>query len=122
MSSSAVRLTTVCGWNFRCLGYEVDDDGIVTEIYCKTCQTFFMGEDGNIRHNNLTASSGSAKEMNDKYIKGTNMIKKINFANHVAKNKDHEKAARLLKERDILSSNVGTLEATGICSGLFIST
>ena len=114
MSSSAVRLKTVRGWNFKCLGYEVDDDVIVTEIYCKTCRTFFMGEDGDIRHNNLTASSGSAKEMNDKYIKGTNVIKKVNFANHIAKNKDHEKAVRLLKERDILSSNVGTLEATGI--------
>ena len=79
MSSLAVRLTTVCGWNFRCLGYEVDDDGILTEIYCKTCRTFFMGEDGNIRHNNLTLSSGSAKEKNNKYIKGTNVIKKGKF-------------------------------------------
>ena len=32
MSSSAVRLKTVRGWNFKCLGYEVDDDGIVTDI------------------------------------------------------------------------------------------
>ena len=79
MSSSAVRLKTVRGWNFKCLGYEVDDDGIVTEIYCKTCRTFFIGEDGDIRHNNLTASSGSAKEMNDKYIKGTNVIIKGKF-------------------------------------------
>ena len=35
MSSSAVRLKTVRGWNFKCLGYEVDDDGIVTEIYLR---------------------------------------------------------------------------------------
>ena len=32
MSSSAVRLKTVRGWNFKCLG---DDDGIVTEIYLR---------------------------------------------------------------------------------------
>ena len=31
---------TLDGWNFSCVGYEVDCEGSVTIIWCKICREF----------------------------------------------------------------------------------
>ena len=116
---SSAKLETVRRWKekdlkFKCLGYELDADGLVSKIFCKTCREYFMDDDGNIRHS--ASLSGSSKDMSLTYINGTKVIKKNNCVDHVVKNKDHEKAVRLLKERELLSNNSNASEPE-VCSG-----
>ena len=44
---------TVDGWNFSCVGYELDCEGNVTMIWCKICREFYEE-----MKNKATGSSG----------------------------------------------------------------
>lgn len=72
-----------------------------------------MGDDGNIR--STKSLSGSTKDMPITYIRGTSVIKKNNFLDHITKSKDHEMAVRLLKEREHLKSSQSLLDSP-VCS------
>lgn len=43
-----------------------------------------MDDDANIRHSHAS-SSGSVKDMTEKYIRGTSVVKKVNFAKQKTK-------------------------------------
>ena len=111
----SVRLSTIRGWNFNSLGYELNEEGNVKNIYCKTCRDFYM----EIGDQTTSSASGSVKENLDKYVIGTHVIKKVNFANHVAKNKDHERAVIRLRERKLLQecNSTSSAEKQSVCAG-----
>ncbi|XP_071958585.1 uncharacterized protein [Antedon mediterranea] len=83
----------VLKWGFDCLGYDVDEDDIVTKIWCKTCREFceICEETPSMR-----ARTGAVKP--DCFARGTSTIKKNNFQDHVKKSRAHEISVLRLTE------------------------
>ena len=74
-----VRQKTVDSWSFKSLGYELNQDGEVSIIFCKTCREFYTDEE----QRKLAAKHKSKKfaEQNNVYIKGTAIVKKVILRN-----------------------------------------
>ena len=72
-------------WGFNNLGFECNDDGEVTMIFCKTSREYYSS-------NKISSSSSSTfiKAQVDKFVTGTNIIKKSNFSDHVKKSTSYE--------------------------------
>ena len=56
MSRNKASKKTVDRWGYNNLGYEVDEDGDVTLIYCKTCRDYYSSPAG------TSSSAGSSTE------------------------------------------------------------
>ena len=66
------KLSTVQGWGFSCIGYEVAADGVtVTSIYCKTCRDFFTTANDNSTFKN---KAGIVKQQADTFVKGNTTV------------------------------------------------
>ena len=99
-----VKQKTVEGWGFSSLGYETDESGEVTKIFCKTCQEFYSVDEG---QNELAAKcKGSAKflHQSNAYVNGTHVIKKVNFEKHLTF-ANHKIAALRLREKELMSAS-----------------
>ena len=80
-------------WGFNNLGFECNDDGEVTMIFCKTCCEYYSS-------NKISSSSSSTfiKAQVVKFVTGTNIIKKSNFSDHVKKSTSHTNAVKGLNQ------------------------
>ena len=83
----------VDSWGFLCIDYELDADNNITKIWCKTCREFYEGKDS------AGQKKGVAKLGSETYIKGTKIIKKNNFTDHVKSSITHKRAVLLLTEK-----------------------
>ena len=82
-------------WGFNNLGYECSEDGEVTLIYCKTCRDFYSSGNSN---DGPGSSAAFIKAQVDKYVVGTNVVKKCNFSDHVKKSVAHLNAVKGLNQ------------------------
>ena len=100
-TGTMVRKKTVENWGFQCLGYELDSEGEVSLIFCKTCREFYSSEN---EQRNLNAKHKSKKfaDQNNVYIKGTSVVKKVNFEKHL-KFEVHVTAALRLQEAEVVN-------------------
>ena len=74
---------TVESWDFNNLGYECSEFGEVTVIFCRTCHEYYST-------NAISPlSSTLIKWQVDKFVSGTNVVKKSNFPNHIKNNVSH---------------------------------
>ena len=64
---------TVENWDFNSLGLECDEYGKVNLIYCKACRKYSSS------NNEVALPSNLIKAQVDKFITGTNVIKKEQF-------------------------------------------
>ena len=90
---------TVENWGFQGLGYELDGEGEVSLIFCKTCREFYSSEN---EQRNLNAKHKSKKlaDQNNVYIKGTSVIQKFNYEKHL-KFEVHVTAALRLQKGEV---------------------
>ena len=63
---------TVESWGFNNLGYECNEFGEVTVIFCRTCGEYYSTKA-------ISSSSILIKLQVDKFVSGTNVVKKSNF-------------------------------------------
>ena len=70
---------TVEKWGFKALGYECNEEGEVTFVFCKTCREFYSDQ----RKHKVVGSSAFIKDQVDKYVTGTSAVKKNNFSEHL---------------------------------------
>jgi hypothetical protein len=80
----------VQGWGYKCLGSECDENGNVKKIWCTLCREYV----GNLKHN----KKGVAKITSGTFVKGTTVIKKQNFNDHVQKSRTHSDTITRLLE------------------------
>lgn len=85
---------TVKKWNFDCLGFETNQDDEVTMIFCKVCREF--SKLPNVRND----KKGFAKIGSETFIKGTPVVKKNNFKDHVLKSQTHASAVLRISEKE----------------------
>lgn len=98
-----VKQKTVEGWGFACLGFETNEYGEVTKMFCKTCREFYSS---NNEQNKLSAKfkgSGKFLEQSNAYVNGTRVIKKTNFEKHL-NFENHRNATLRLREKDLMSA------------------
>ena len=79
-------------WGFECLGCECEG-GEVKKIWCKLCKEY--SELANVSQ----SKKGVAKVASETFVKGTSVIKKNNFAEHVKKSITHANAIARLCDR-----------------------
>ena len=87
-----VSRKVVLGWNFNCLGYETNEENEVTQIYCKICREY-----SNLRDVKMN-KKGIAKLCAENFVKGTDVVKKNNFSDHVKKSVTHAAAVTRIAE------------------------
>ena len=83
---------TVEKWGFKHLGYECDGDE-VKKMWCNLCREYSEMTDIS------NAKKGVAKLASEVFIKGTNVIKKNNYSDHMKKSKVHNDAMTRLSEK-----------------------
>ena len=78
--------------NRKTLGYECNEFGEVTVIFCKKCCEYYS--------TNAISSSLSTliKSQVDKFVSGTNVVKKSNFSDHIKKSVSHFNAFKGLNQ------------------------
>ena len=83
---------TIGSWGFNNLGCESNEFGEVTLIFCKRCCEYYS--------TNATSSSSSTliKSQVDKFVSGTNVVKKSNFLDHIKKSVSHFNAVKGLNQ------------------------
>ena len=82
-------------WGFKCLGFETKENGDeVMLIWCKLCREF--SEITDVPHK----KKGVAKIATETYVKGTKVIKKNNFTDHILHSKTHASAVIRISERN----------------------
>lgn len=99
-------------WKFSCLGFETNAKDEVTLIFCKVCREFSKIEDIKCR------KKGVAKVSTETFVKGTSVIKKNNFHDHILKSQTHATAVLRVSEKgkennESSSSNVASTVASG---------
>ena len=92
----------VDSWGYSILGYEFEGNE-VTKIWCKTCREFYSDT------NNKESAHGKSfiKGQLDKYVEGTSVVKKCNFADHVKKSVAHANAVQRVGEKNRDQSSAG---------------
>ena len=88
------KKTVVIGWGFKCCGFVTNAESEVTLIYCKICREYSKLKD--VQRN----QRGVAKLCAEKYIKGSEVIKKNNFSDHVKKSTTHALAVARISEEE----------------------
>ena len=78
-------------WGFECVGCECE--GEVKKIWCKISKEY--SELANVSQ----SKKGAAKVASETFVKGTSVIKKNNFAEHVKKSITHANAVARLCDR-----------------------
>ena len=74
------RVVTVKSWRFLSLGYKATDDGIfAVKVWCKVCWEFYNTGTGEKPRSYFGSCSAW---LNDKFVVGTTVVKKVNFAKH----------------------------------------
>ena len=83
---------TIESWGFNNLGYECNELGEVTVIFCRACCEYYS--------TNAISSSSSylIKSQVDKFVSGTNVVKKSNFSGHIKKSVSHFIAVKGLNQ------------------------
>lgn len=90
-----VKSKTVKGWGFPCLGYECDESENVLKIFCTICREFYST-------NAVSDVRGRVEDQVDKFVKGTTVVKKNNFSDHLTKSRSHQTAViRINEKRDL---------------------
>ena len=79
-------------WSFNNLGLEYDEYGKVNLIYCKACCKYSSSD------NEVALFSNLIKVLVEKFITGTDIIKKNNFSDHVKKSISHLNAVNALNQ------------------------
>ena len=94
-----VKVSTLRGWGYsdNILGWELDvsSAGDVKLVYCKVCREFY-------NEKKMAAKSGAIRKQVEKFVKGTHVIKKVNFQVHIS-TEIHITAALRLKEKALIS-------------------
>lgn len=91
-----VKKKVVLNWNFDCLGFNVNSDNEVTEIFCKICREYSELQDVK------NTKKGVAKTCSETFVKGSSVIKKNNFSDHIKRSNTHAAAvARISEKRKI---------------------
>ena len=85
-----VKLKTVEGWGFTCLGYGTNEYGEVTKMFCKTCREFTPLTMNKTKLSAKFKGSGKFLEQSNAYVNGTHVIKKANFEKHLIFENDRE--------------------------------
>ena len=85
---------TVEKLGFKALGYECNEEGEVTFVFCKTCREFYSDQ----RKHEVVGSSAFIKDQVDKYVTGTSAVKKNNFSEHLKKSTAHLNAVKSLSQ------------------------
>ena len=74
---------TIESWGFNNLGYEGNEFGEVTVIFCRTCREYYST-------NAISSLSSTLIKLQvDKFVSGTNVVKKSNFSDHIKKSVAH---------------------------------
>ena len=83
---------TVESWGFNNLGYECNEFGEVTVIFCRACCEYYS--------TNAISSSSSylIKSQVDNFVSGTNIVKKKQFFGHIKKSVSHFIAVKGLNQ------------------------
>lgn len=107
-----VQKKVVVNWKFDCLGYETNAGNEVTLIFCKVCREFSKLE------NVTSRKKGCAKIASEKFVKGTSVIKKCNFHDHIIRSKTHAAAVLRLSDRDEDKNEDNEVSASSSSSSL----
>ena len=94
-----VKVKTVEGWGFNCMGYETDECGEFTKKFCKICPTFYSSAHEQERLSTKCKGSGKFLQQSNAYVNVTNIIKKANFAKHLLF-ENHKKATLRCKDTE----------------------
>ena len=86
-------------WGYDCIGFESDNDNNVKKIWCKVCREYSTVI-GNVGH----AKKGVAKISSEIFVKGTSVVKKNNFKEHVQRSQTHASAVLRVSERSQVQS------------------
>ena len=89
-----VHKKVVENWKFNCVGDETNSKNEVTLIFCKTCREFAKLEDVK------RCKKGIAKVVSESFVKGTSVVKKNNFTDHIKRSKTHATAVIRLSEKE----------------------
>ena len=104
-----VQRKTVEGWGYNSPGFELNEEGDVSLMFCKPCKEFYSSES---QQKELSSKyKGKFLEQANAFVKGTNTIKKNNFEIHL-KSQNHKDAILRLKEQQILNQGGATYEQT----------
>ena len=92
-----VKKATVDRWNIPEINTSVNDNGDVVTIHCKICKEFYSDDEEG--RSLLQSLNGAVKKLVNRWIEGSDIIKKNNAQDHVNRAKYHMDAVRKLKER-----------------------
>ena len=92
-----IKKSSVQKWELPQINVDVNDDGDVISISCKSCKEYYVDDDEG--REELKKFTGKVKELVAKWISRSHTIKKIKAQQHIQKAKDHADATRRLKER-----------------------
>ena len=76
------------------MGYECNEEGEVTFVFCKTCREFYSDQ----RKHEVVGSSAFIKDQVDKYVTGTSVVKKNDLSEHFKKSTTHLNAVKGLSQ------------------------
>ena len=98
-----IQLKTVLLWKgFDWLGYDVSSDGLhVTRVWCNTCREYAKSKP--VRSLLNDGQSQCCKDI-DRYVVGTNTVKKSNIVDHGSKSSIHAKAVQAMQAAKASSS------------------
>ena len=88
-----VKKKVVSKWNFDCLGYNTNSENEVTEIFCKVCREYSELQDVK------NSKKGVAKVCSETFVKGTSVVKKNNFSDHINRSHTHAAAVARISEK-----------------------
>ena len=87
-----VKKETVERWGIDCIKFVLEDDGVtVKTVYCSVCRDFYSDKEGGMRE--VHCLKGAVSGLADKWMVGTEVIKKCNALDHVNKSVVHRVAA-----------------------------
>ena len=97
-----VKKKTVDSWGIECLKYEVGEDGqTVVKMHCGVCRDYYT----NRRNMATTSVRGAVLTLADKWITGTENIKKSNAFDHISKSALHKTASYALRKKENTQSH-----------------
>ena len=75
-----VKVSILRGWGYsdNILGWELNEEstGEVKLVYCKLCRDYYDDK-------KMATKVGAVKKQVEKFVKGTSVIKKVNFQGHI---------------------------------------
>ena len=99
-----VKKKTVDGWGLPTIKYELAEDGdTVIKVFCALCQEHYSNRTAGVPH--VVGHKGAVCSIADKWVSGTNVIKKSNADDHVAKSSTHRQATLALQSQSKASTS-----------------